>query len=234
MSKDKYIYDDPDLEQFADWIEEREEFKETGISNQVSYSKTGSFTMGTAFAGGLIATIFLYGPVFALFVLCNDVSQNEIVHFMSFENVFSGTEGFNPMAFLFTSFVVILAILGGASIVGWLFMLGASSNDDKWYENEIKKSEKMCDIALQEAEKPLKAEIDSLNSKLLNSDIKYNKLVQEYNDLKTEFMDNSALFKREKKLWALEKKELQYQIKLKQGLVDDIDDSDSPLGGLYD
>ena len=45
--------------------------------------------------------------------------------------------------------------------------------------------------------------------------------------------DNAETFKREKKLWALEKKELQYQIKLKQGLVDEMDDADSPLGGLY-
>ena len=162
MSEDKYIYDDPDLEQVTDWIEEREEFKATGISNQVSHSKNGALILGSALGTGLITTIFLYGPVFVLFSLSNEGSSNELIQYMSFESVFSGTEGFNPMAFLFTSFVIILAILGGASIVGWLCMLGFSSNDDKWYENEIKKSEKMCDVALQEAEKPLKEKIDSL------------------------------------------------------------------------
>ena len=55
-----------------------------------------------------------------------------------------------------------------------------------------------------------------------------------YDKLDTRLKNNLSDYKREKKLWALEKKELQYQIKLKQGLVDELDESESPLGGLYD
>lgn len=236
MNNNKRIYTEDEVEEVREWILEREEFKDSGTSNRVRSSDSGIAILGTSLFTGFITLFFLYAPVWVLFTMSNN-SLGGIFKYISLDVILTdsttGQGGFNPMAFLFSSFIVALAVIGGASIVGWVCMLFASSNDDKWYENEIKKSEKMCDVALQEAEKPLKAEIDLLNGKLLDSDIKYSKLSDEYAILKKKFTHNNDLFKREKKLWSLEKKELQYQIKLKQGLVDEMDDSESPLGGLY-
>ena len=233
MSKEKHIYTEEELDEVREWILEREDFKRIGTTGR---NNKRNKIIGSAIITGFVSCFFLYAPVWVIFTLVNE-STGGVFQYISLDNILSnsaGQAGFNPMAFLFSSFIVVLAIIGGASIVGWLCMLGASSNDDKWYENEIEKSEKMCEASLQEAEKPLKAEIDKLQNDLLDKETEYHNLLERYDKLDTRLKNNLSDYKREKKLWALEKKELQYQIKLKQGLVDELDESESPLGGLYD
>lgn len=233
MEKEKHIYTEEELDEIRGWVLDREDFKNTG---ECGRSNPGASILGTAIFTGILTLIFLYGPVWVLFTLSNN-SLDGSFHYISLDyvltNTATGETGFNPMAFLFSSFIVVLAVIGGASIVGWLAMLGSSSNDNKWYEKEIEKSEKMCEAAVQEAEKPLKEEILNLQSQLGQQQVAYDLLAKQSAKLQSQMKDNNETFKREKKLWALEKKELQYQIKLKQGLVDEMDDADSPLGGLY-
>lgn len=230
---EKHIYTEEELDEVRDWIVEREQFKQSGTTGRGS---NGVAILGSAMFTGAISLIFLYGPIWVLFTYINNSIPDGLFHYLSLDYVLSNSEGqmgFNPMAFLFSSIIVVLAVIGGASIIGWLCMIGASSNDDKWYEKEIKKSERMCDATLQQAEQEHQSEMDRVVGELEDQRKKYTALSIKAKKLEEQIKDNNYAHKRERKLWALEKKELQYQLKLKQGLVDEMDNSESPLGGLY-
>lgn len=236
MGKEKKVYTDEEFNTILSWIDEREDFKATGkLPNAVNWhAKFGDWIMV-----GLLAEFICFLPGMGIWLYGNMLSVG-IFKQMSMANpVLSklpetgSTEGF--MLLLLSIVIVFFAIIGITSCGVWFSFFFGNDYKEKseWYKKEIEKSEQICDASVQDTEVELQDEMNKLTSQLEQKKEEYNLLSKKASRLESKLKDSNETFKREKKLWALEKKELQYQIKLKQGLVDEMDDADSPLGGLY-
>ena len=233
-----HIYTEDELEEVREWLLEREYFKDSNFK-VIQQKKCWAAIFGAYVGVGIFAEWWCFWPVCAVWVL-SATWYNPLFGAFGIGRLNEG----GPMLAIVSLIICFFAVIGLFSIVAWLMFLGSDKEERDWYKQEIEKSEKMCEAALQEAEKPLKEEINVLYNQLGDSEVKYEKLKVEHTKLKSLYDETeqevkkklSVLqeeYKREKRLWALEKKELQYQIKLKQGLVDEVEESESPLGGLY-
>ena len=236
MKKEKHIYNDEELEIVDGYVDEREDFLEKGvIPNMINWR----LRFGATISAGLVAEFFCFLPGMGIWLYGNMLSVG-VFKQMSMANPIiaqlpntSNKEGF--MLLLVSIAIVFFAIIGLASCAIWFSYIFRDDYYDvgQWYKKEIEKSKQICDVAVQDTEVELQGEINKLQTQLGQKQVAYDVLAKQSAKLQAQMKDNAETFKREKKLWALEKKELQYQIKLKQGLVDEMDDADSPLGGLY-
>lgn len=229
MEKEKHTYTEDELTQARAWVLEREEFKET---KELPTTTHWTSYFGVSISLGLVLEFACFLPLLVIWLWGNCYSSTFFKQFSLDNKLLSeGYTMFLPISLL----IVFFAIIGFTSVLVWVsfFFGGEDRSKEEWMAEEIEKSEKMCGAAVQEAEKPLRAEILNLQSQLGQKQVAYDLLAKQSAKLQSQMKNNNDTFKREKKLWALEKKELQYQIKLKQGLVDEMDDADSPLGGLY-
>ncbi len=225
--EEPYYYTDEELEEIRDWILEREEFKETGkIPNLTNWR----LRFGTALSAGLVAEFFCFLPGMGIWLYGNMLSVG-VFKQMSMANPIiaqlpntGNTEGF--MLLLLSIAIVFFAIIGLASCVVWFSYMFRDDYYDvgKWYENEIEKSEEMCEAALQEAEKPLKEEIASLQEKLRKSENERDYyqaekesnndvLKQEKEEVEKALSQLQEEYSREKRIWNLEKRELELELK---------------------
>lgn len=236
MEKEKKVYTDDELYIVDGYEDEREEFLKTGILPGITNWR---LRFGTALSAGLVAEFFCFIPGMGIWLYGNMLSVG-VFKQMSMANPIiaqlpntSNKEGF--MLLLLSIAIVFFAIIGLASCVVWFSYMFRDDYYDvgEWYKKEIEKSKQICEVAVQDTEVELQDEMDKLTSQLEQKQKEYNLLAKKTTKLESQFKDINETVKRERKLWALEKKELQYQIKLKQGLVDEMDDADSPLGGLY-
>ena len=233
-----HIYTDDEVDDIREWLLDREYFKAHNYKD-IRQKKCWADTFGPAISVGIVVSWWAFWPMVAVWYLAASW-HNPVFTAFSIDNIETG----GIMLMIVSCIICFLAVLGVCSIWAWIKFLGSDKEERDWYKEEIEKSEKICDCAIQEAEKPLKEEINNLYNQLGDSEAKYEKLKVEHNKLQKEYDEkennytsklNSMKeeYNREKRLWALEKKELQYQIKLKQGLATEMEDAESPLGGLY-
>ncbi len=225
--EEPYYYSEEELEEIRDWILEREEFKDKGkIPNLINWR----LRFGTAISAGLVAEFFCFLPGMAIWLYGNMLSVG-IFKQMSMANPVlvhvsdtGSTEGI--MLLLVSIAIVFFAIIGILSCGIWFSYMFRDDYYDvgKWYENEIEKSEEMCEAALQEAEKPLKEEIAALQEKLRKSEnertyyqvekeSRDNVLKQEKEEVEKSFSQLKEEYSREKRIWNLEKRELELELK---------------------
>lgn len=236
---DTLVYTEEDVALVLAWSVEREKFKESGTRGKSAYCKW----LGTGVIGGAFLNILCFPLLFVLFLVMNDYGG--LIPSWGFEKIWpAGDNGGNPMALLGTAVIVALAVVGVGSIYGWIMAISSDSAGDDWMKKEIERSEKMLAVSEQKIKEQyedkynkLLEEKNSLESNLLLSKAEKdsNKQIadEQIKDYKKKLKELQQDYSREKKIWGLEKREMQYQLRLSKGLAKEVKDSDSPLGGLY-
>lgn len=194
------------------------------------------------FVATFAITWYLYLPLLALWWGVNMFIPNPlrwVCWFMLPESVVSGTGGsfMIIVALLINLVIVLLAITGLCAL-----LFGGRRERDLEYA--FKEYSGRMKEALDRQDEGWQKEVDDVANKLTLAENQV-VILEDEKDKATQLLEDREKqykqklneiqdeYKREKRLWLLEKKELQYQIKLKQGLADEMDDSESPLGGLY-
>lgn len=231
--EEKKVYTEEELEEIRGWVLDREQFKEEG---HLPNYKPLSALFGGSLGLGLIAEWWCLIPGVGIFWLVNNFSNDFFKQYSFWSNPRFTEAGqmFLPISVL----IVFFAILGIASIFAWIALLSGGDNKEEWYKKEIEKSEKMCEAALQEAERPLREEIDDLKSQLAVAQCNERVAKTEKETLDKLLAEQEAEYKkdinllketylREKRLLNLELRELRFQLKAAKRVEDDEEPIDS-------
>lgn len=194
--------------------------------------------IGTPVVSGIM-TYYLFWPSIGGLWIINMLADTPFRKLMWF-GMPESAGGFMILFVLFVNIVYALCALYGLICL----VTGEAFSKEDEYKQAFKEHAEKMEIALDQQEEYYKEQIEDLQVKVSSESASNSLLKVEQENLNKLFDQQDKEYKnkinlmkedfaREKRLWALEKKELQLSLKSKLGLLQELDDSESPLGGLY-
>lgn len=156
MEEEKHIYTPKELRRIAGWIAARRNFMRGGPLPNYNYKSPRA--IAKLILGGLWA-YFGFFPMMWLWLFCNQYSY-PVFRYFSFNDHLK--ENVNMLCVAVSITIVVLACIGFSTVLCAFSASSEETNVEEWMENEVKRSEKICQATLQEANK----EIEKLNKEL--------------------------------------------------------------------